>query len=143
MGTTATLKVHVGGLTGKMNLTGKGHTASTVAIDYPPPLGEDHGFTSLELVMVSLASCSSHTLKYLLEKQGSKLEDIHVDVTGQRRMDQHPTVLTKIDLKYQLLGKGLSPAAVDGAMQKVEAEMCPVWAMLKGKVEISWSYSLS
>jgi len=142
MGTTSILRVRVGDLRGKMNLTGTGHAKSTVAIDYPPPLGEDNGFTSLELLMVSLASCSSHSLKYVLAKHGIQLEDITVNATGQRRMDEHPTLLTKIELEYQLFGKDLSPAAIDDAMRVVEEKMCPVWAMLRGQVEIVWKYSI-
>ena len=73
---TQTLTVVVGDLKGKMQLTGSGHTDSRVAIDYPPPLGEDNGFTSLELLMVSLASCSSHSIQYVLGTMGIKVEGL-------------------------------------------------------------------
>jgi len=136
MASTMELKVEVGDLRGKMNLTGKGHTPSTVSIDYPPPLGEDKGFTSLELLMVSLASCSSHTIKYLLNVSGVPLDDIKVTATGQRRLDKHPTLLTKIELEFTLTGKGLENKAVEEAIRKAEESMCPVWALLKGNVEI-------
>jgi uncharacterized OsmC-like protein len=84
-----TLKVSVGNLKGKMQLTGIGHANKTVAIDYPAPLGEDNGFTSLELLMVSLASCSSHSIQYVLGTMGLKLEDLKAEAVGQRRIDQH------------------------------------------------------
>jgi putative redox protein len=142
MVSTITLNVEVGNLRGKMNLTGKGHTPSTVSIDYPPPLGDDGGFTSLELLMVSLASCSAHTVKYVLGASGTPVDDIRVHATGQRRMNVHPTVLTKIELDYSLAGKQLTSELVENAIRKAEESMCPVWALLKGNVEITWRFTI-
>ena len=142
MPATQTLRVKVGDLKGRMNLTGKGHSPCTVSIDYPAPLGEDQGFTSLELFLVSLASCSSHTIKYLLEKTGSRVNQMDTVATGHRRMDSHPTVLTTIELEYHFSGDGLTRDSVEGAIRTAEESMCPVWAMLRPTVEIAWSFRL-
>jgi putative redox protein len=139
---TQTLKVQVGDLKGRMQLTGRGHANAKVAIDYSPPLGEDNGFTSLELLMVSLASCSSHSIQYAIGTMGLKLEDIKAEATGQRRIDQHPTVLTKIELLYEIKGAGLRTDSIEKAIHMAEDEYCPVWAMLKKEVEITWKYQL-
>lgn len=142
MSTTQTLRVEVGDLRGKMNLTGKGHSPFTVSVDYPPPLGEDGGFTSLELLMVSLASCSCHTIKHMLESSGNRVSDVRAVATGHRRMDAHPTALTKIELDYSLSGEGLCSDSVEKAIRTAEEKTCPVWAMLKGNVEIAWRYAI-
>jgi putative redox protein len=139
---TQTLNVAVGDLKGKMQLTGSGHTNARVAIDYPPPLGEDKGFTSLELLMVSLASCSSHSIQYVMGTMGMQLADIKAEATGERRVDQHPTVLTRIELSYEIKGSGLQADAVQKAIQMAEQKYCPVWAMLKKQVEITWKFQL-
>ena len=55
-------------------------------------------------------------------------------------MDAHPTLLTKIELAYSLSGDGLSSDSVEKAIRTAEEKMCPVWAMLKGNVEIAWKY---
>jgi putative redox protein len=135
------LKVVVGGLQGKMHLTGKGHTPHEVPIDYPPPLGEDTGFTSLELLLTSLASCSAHSVQYALSSQGKNLRGIEVQAVGQRRMDQHPTVLVRVDLHYLLRGESLDASCVEKAIRLAEEKLCPVWAMLKSSVQIAWTYS--
>jgi putative redox protein len=137
----AELKVVVGDLQGKMHLTGKGHTAHEVPIDYPPPLGEDTGFTSLELLLTSLASCSAHSVQYALAGQGRKLQGIEVRAVGQRRLDQHPTVLERVDLHYRLRGEGLDQAGAEQAIRLAEEKLCPVWAMLKGSIQIAWTCS--
>ena len=138
-----TLKVAVGDHKGKMQLTGMGHTAAKVAIDYPPPMGEDQGFTSLELLMVSLASCSSHSIQYVMSTMGMKVEDIRAEAVGQRRVDQHPTVVTSIALKYLIKGSGLQKAKVEEAIRMAEEKYCPVWAMLKPATAITWKVEVS
>jgi putative redox protein len=140
---TQTLKVTVGDLKGKMHLTGKGHTDALVEIDYPPPMGEDNGFTSLELLMISLASCSCHTIQYVLGTMGMKPEDIRANVTGQRRLDQHPTVLTGIELMYEIRGPGLSKENVEKAINLAKEKFCPVWAMLNKEVTVTWGFKLN
>ena len=139
---TQTLTVTVGDLQGKMRLTGSGHTDARVAIDYPPPLGEDRGFTSIELLMVSLASCSSHSIKYVMGTMGMELGDIRATAVGQRRVDAHPTVLTGVALAWDIRGRGLERERVEAAIRRAEETYCPVWAMLKASVPISWSFTL-
>lgn len=136
------LRVSVYDLQGKMQLTGRGHTRHTVQIDYAPPLGDDNGFTSLELLMVSLAGCSGHTIKFLLEKMGRKLDKLEVHAVGNRRMDTHPTVLTGIELQYDLKGDELDSESVEKAIRMAEETYCPVWAMIKSTVAVTWKYSL-
>ncbi|WP_298267061.1 OsmC family protein [Geobacter sp.] len=137
------LKVTVGGLQGKMQLKGKGHTGHEVQIDYFPPLGEDNGLTSLELLMISLASCSGHTVLFLLRKMGKTVEDVAVNAIGNRRMDEHPTVITDIELQFDLKGDKLDAPSVERAIRLSEETYCPVWAMLKSSVALSWKYSIS
>lgn len=132
------LNVSVGGLQGRMQMTGRGHTGHEVAIDYTPPLGGDQGFTSLELLLVSLGSCSAHTIKFLLEKMGKTVEKLDVRVTGKRRMDQHPTVVTSAHLTYDIAGTGLDRATIDKVVKMAEEQYCPVWAMLRNNVAITW-----
>ncbi len=124
-----------------MRFTGKGHTAHEVQIDYTPPLGGDDGFTSLELLLVSLASCSGSTVLLLLKRMGKTVESLEVQAVGKRR-DEHPTVFTDIELRYNLKGAGLDTASVEKAITLSEAQFCPVWAMLKQSVAISWTYTI-
>jgi putative redox protein len=138
----AELKVKVFGLSGKMQLTGSVRGQHEVSIDYSPPLGDGNGFTSLELLMTSLCSCSGHTLLYLLSKQGKRVENIEIEATGQRRMETHPTVLTTIELHYRFFSKDLNEEMVEKAISEAEEKLCPVWAMLKGSTKITWNYEI-
>jgi putative redox protein len=137
------MKVRVGDLQRKMQLKGKGHTDHEVQIDYIPPYGEDNGFTPLELLMISLASCSGHTIQLLLQKMGKTIEQLEVLANGTRRMDGHPTIITDIDLQFNLKGDKLDAPSVENAIKMSEKEFSPVWAMLKSNVAITWNYSIS
>ncbi len=136
------LKVKVGGLSGKMQLTGSVRGLYEVPIDYAPPLGDGNGFTSLELLMTSLCSCSGQTMLYLFSKQGMKVENIEIEAVGQRRVESHPTVLTAIDLHYRFFGNNLTGAVVEKAIAEAEDKLCPVWAMLKASTKITWNYEI-
>ena len=135
----AELRVKVGGLSGKMRLTGSVRGLHRVSIDYSPPLGEGDGFTSLELLMTSLCSCSGQTLLYLLSKEGIRVDNIEIEATGQRRIDSHPTILTAIDLHYRFFAKALAKEVVEKAITEAEKKLCPVWAMLRESTKITWN----
>jgi len=51
-------------------------------------------------------------------------------------------LLTKIELEYSLSGNGLGCDSVEKAIRTAEEKMSPVWAMLKGNLEIVWKYAI-
>lgn len=126
----------------KTQLKGKGHTDHEVMIDYIPPLGNDDGFMPTELLLISLAGCSGHTVMFLLQKMGKTLEGLDVQAVGQRR-EEHPTVFTDIELQYRFKGDQLDAPTVEKAISLSEETYCPVWAMLKNSVSISWTYTIN
>lgn len=128
-------------LQGNTVLKGKAHTDHEVQIDYIPPMGDDNGFMPTELLLVSLAGCSGHTALFLLRKMGKTVENLEVHAVGTRR-DEHPTVFTAIELQYNLKGDGLDAHSVERAIAMSEETYCPVWAMLKNNIAISWKYSI-
>jgi putative redox protein len=126
----------------KIQLKGKGHTPHEVLIDYIPPLGNDDGFMPMELLLVSLAGCSGHTVMFILKNMKKSVEGLEVKAVGNRR-EEHPTVFTEIQLHFYLKGETLDAASVERAITVSEKEYCPVWAMLKNNVCISWKYTLN
>lgn len=128
-------------LQGKTVLKGRGHTGHEVQIDYIPPFGGDNGIMPMELLLMSLAGCSLHTILFLMGKMGKTISDFEVHAAGHRR-DEHPIVFTSIELLYKLKGDNLDSGSVEKAIKLSEETYCPVWAMLKNNVAISWKYSI-
>jgi putative redox protein len=113
-----------------------------VTIDYPLP-GADadlKGMTPLRLLLASLAGCSGSSVAVLLRRDGQPVERVEVTARGQRR-DEHPTVITAIDLEFVVHGE-VDPARVEHALMLSEATICPVWAMLKSGTPVTSSFSV-
>ena len=126
----------------KVRFLGQGSGEQRVVIDYPPPLGDDAGIRGgLELLLMSLAACAGQTVVWLLRRAEQPVQGCTVEGRGERR-DEHPTVLTAIELRFTFEGSGLEPAAVERAIGLGETQFCPVWAMLKGATQITRSFEI-
>ena len=113
-------------------------------MDYPAEQGRNP--TPLEVPLASLAACAGNTLNLVLcRKMGAKVESLEVEARAQRR-EEHPTVLTAIELVYRLRGhlggEALETEKVDRALRIAEDQLCPVLAMLRPGTEISSSWQM-
>ncbi len=137
----APMEVTVQSTDQKLGYTGSLRDQAPVPIDYFPPLGEGRGYTPLELLLISLASCSAGTLGLLLRKKGKKVEGITAKAHGTRRQ-AHPTSFEKIALSFTVTSKEVTDDDVQKAIKLAEESVCPVWAMVKGNAEISADYKI-
>jgi putative redox protein len=113
-----------------------------ITVDYPLP-GSDRGLrgmTPLRLLLSSLAGCSGSSVAALLRRDGQPVERVEVTARGQRR-DEHPTVITAIDLAFTVYGE-VDPSRVEHALRLSEAQICPVWAMLKAGTPVTSSFTI-
>jgi putative redox protein len=113
----------------------------SVNFDYPLQSEETKGFTPLQMLLASLASCAGSTVGLLLGQMRQPLAGLEVEARGKRR-DEHPTVITEIALDFVLRGDGLDPDMVAKALQVAEEKICPVWAMLKTGTPITSSFRI-
>ena len=127
--------------TDKLHFRGQAEHEQIVAIDHAPPLGDGNGIKPMELLLMSLASCSGQTVISLLQKMRQDVRSFTVRAEGTRR-SEHPTVFTEIRLTFEVEGSELDPEAVEKSIRKSEEKYCPVWAMLKPGVKITFSYKL-
>ena len=113
-----------------------------VTIDYPLPGGDGPiaGMTPLRLLLASLAGCGGSSVAALLRRDGQPVTGIEVTAHGERR-EEHPTVITAIDLGFVVRGD-VDPARVKHALAVSEAQICPVWAMLRTGTPITSSFSV-
>ncbi len=120
---------------GKMMFKGTAGGSPAVITDYIPPAGDGKGYMPLELFLVSLSSCLGGALSVLLRKAGKTLGALTIDAEGVRR-EQHPTSFEKITLSVRVKSEDITEADVKKAVDISEASVCPVWAMIKGNVEV-------
>lgn len=97
------------------------------------------GMKASELMLVSLACCSSFDVVGILEKRKVVLRKLEVEVSAEQEKDP-PWTYTDIHLKYILAGDGLTPQYAETAIRLSEEKYCSVAATLKGKARITWEY---
>lgn len=113
-----------------------------VTIDYIAPLGDNSGYTSLELLLLSLTSCIGSAVLTFLRKMRRTINSCDIKASGIRN-EEHPTGFRRISITIIIN----SPDVTDNDMVKViklsEDTYCPVWSMLKGNVEIETRYLIN
>ena len=118
----------------------KNHPAIT--IDYKAPIGDGQGLMPLELLLMSLASCSGSTILTLLRKMKKSVASFEVRAQGVRR-GQHPTAFEKIFLHFALNSSDANDKDMADAIRLSEESYCPVWAMLRNNVEVIPEYHIT
>ena len=137
----APLEVIVTSTNQKLGYSSSLRSLPPIAMDYIPPLGDGQGYMPLELLLMSLAACAGGTVGLLLKKTGKTVSKIRVHAKGIRR-DQHPTCFRQILLAFIVNSSDVKDADMQQAIKLAEESVCPVWAMVKGNVEVSTEYEI-
>jgi len=119
----------------KVRFSGSARGLPPVSADYFPPLGDAQGYTGLELLLLSLAACSATSIIPLLRRMRKTVDAFQVNASGVRRA-QHPTSFERIGIEFILTSPDAAADDLQKAVQLSAETYCPVWAMLKGSVEI-------
>ena len=113
-----------------------------ISIDYTPPFGDNLGYTSLELLLLSLSSCVGSAVLLFLRKMKKNITGCEINAKGTRRTE-HPTCFNKIVLTINLKSSDTSIEDLEKVINLAEDKYCPVWAMLKGNVEIEIKHNIT
>jgi putative redox protein len=103
--------------------------------------GDDDGPRPLELMLLSLGSCTAMDVISILRKKRQNVTSFDVLLDADQT-DSHPHVFTHIMVKYVIRGHNVSPAAVERAIELSVTKYCPAQAMLEKAVTIEQSYEI-
>jgi putative redox protein len=95
----------------------------------------------VELLLVALGSCTAVDVVSILEKKRQHVSDYRVEVTGVRR-DEYPRSYTSMTVHHVLTGRGLTPNAVQQAIELSENKYCSVAATFRPTVEIQSTFEI-
>ncbi len=126
----------------KMHILGQAGDNEPIHTDYIPPYGDNLGYMPLQLFLISLGACASGSVLVLLRKMQKNIKGLEVKAYGKRRT-LHPTSFERITLDFKVISSDVKPEDMDKAIAMSEASICPVWAMIKGNVEIEVKYQIS
>lgn len=136
------LNVSIDLINDKVGFTGAAANNTPISIDYTPPIGDGLGYTSLELLLLSLASCMGTSMLLLLRgKQHRTITGCRIQAHGTRRAE-HPTCFEHIEVELEFHSPDATDMDVQHALRITESTLCPVWAMIKASVEVYPTYQI-
>ncbi|MDX1664202.1 MAG: OsmC family protein [Candidatus Promineifilaceae bacterium] len=94
-----------------------------------------------DLLLLSLASCSSYDVVMILERQRQDLHDLYVEVHGKQLPDP-PYAFTEIHQHYVLEGYDLDPRKVERAIELSQEKYCSVAATIRGVANLTYSFEI-
>ena len=106
-----------------------------IVTDYAPPLGDGEGYVPLQLLLISLATCAGGTVALLIRKFRKDLQGLSISMRGTQG-EERPHAFTRIDIEFTAVSDDATEDDVMLAITKTEEKYCPVWAMIKGNVEV-------
>ena len=102
-----------------------------IVIDGSPESGgRNMGMRPMELMALSVGSCSSYDVVTILTKARQQISSCEADVTAER-VDATPAVFESIHLHFKLSGKNLSEKQVARAIELSADKYCSASIMLK------------
>lgn len=118
----------------KLHFEGNVEGNQPISIDYIPPFGDNLGYTSLELFLLSFSSCLGSALLIPLRKMQKSISVLTINSLGIRK-EEHPTGFKTITVEVILKSNNTSLEEFDKVL-KISESICPVWSMIKGNVEV-------
>lgn len=100
--------------------------------------GDAEGLRPMEMLALSLGSCTAMDVLSILRKMRQPIEAFRVEVSGEKA-DDHPRRYTSLEVVYYFKGE-LDAAKVRRAIDLSETRYCSVEATLRPAVPITSRY---
>jgi putative redox protein len=137
------MKVHLKRVNDAVHFEGSAsNSAVKVHIDGSPDIGgQELGVRPMELVLMALGSCSVFDLVSILKKQRQDVQDINVEISGNRR-EAIPNIFTDIHIRFMISGQ-VDREKSEKAAELAVKKYCSVHDMLAaGGIEITYEIVL-
>ena len=124
--------------------TGSGHILTmdgAPAAQQGDPGGHNLAPRPMETVLAGAGGCSAYDVVYILKKGRQDVRGCSVKLEAGRAVTD-PKVFTSIHLHFTVSGKGLTPTAVERAVQLSHEKYCSATAMLAKTAAITTSFEI-
>jgi len=112
--------------------SGSGHA---VVMDGPPDHGgRNMGIRPMEMLLLGVGGCSSFDVVQILQKGRNSIASCVTEISAER-VDEIPSVFSKIHLHFVITGHDLKESAVERAV-KLSAEKYCSAAIMLGKAGV-------
>ncbi len=93
-------------------------------------------------LLLAAGSCSGSDVVVILKKMRIELQDLRIEVAGQRR-EQEPRRYTAIHFEYHMRGKGLDKEKADRAVSLSVEKYCSVIHSLAPDIAITYAVTIA
>jgi putative redox protein len=90
---------------------------------------KNQGGSPVETILAALGACTAMDVISIAAKKRQRIDEYRVQVRGSQR-DEYPQVFTEIDITHEVVGRGLSEAALRRCIELSATKYCPVNAMV-------------
>lgn len=97
--------------------------------------GHGAGFRPMEMILLGMGGCTGYDVVDILEKMREPVDDCVIELEAERA-DDHPTVFTKVRIRYIISGRGLNPKKVERAVSLSSEKYCPATIMIGKTAEV-------
>lgn len=120
--------------------SGTGHT---VTIEGPESHGgRNTGIRPMEMLLLGVGGCASFDVLTILQKSRQAVSHCVARLEAERA-DAVPAVFTKINMHFEVSGKGLKEAAVERAVALSAEKFCSASIMMQAAgVEMTHSFNI-
>jgi putative redox protein len=119
----------------KLHIRAQAGNFEPIDTDYIPPYGDEKGYMPLQLFLISFGACASGAVLTILRRMQKTITGFDMKISGVRRTE-HPTSFSSIKVEYYIKSPDVLQSDVEKALALSEQSICPVWAMIKGNVDV-------
>lgn len=105
--------------------------------------GDGGGMRPLQVFLCGLAGCTGMDVVSILEKKRQDVRGLEIRVEADQREDEFPKIYTHVRLHFVVRGYGVSPEAVERAIELSEEKYCSVGGMVAEEVRLQTSFEIS
>ncbi|HEY4731974.1 MAG TPA: OsmC family protein [Gammaproteobacteria bacterium] len=122
-----------------IGLSSGGHT---VVMDGPPEGGgRNLGPRPMEMLLLSMAACSTYDVVSILQKSREDITDCDVRITAKRAPD-HPRIFTDIHLHFIVSGRNVKDRSIERAIKLSAEKYCSASIMLGAMAKITHDFEV-
>ncbi len=136
------MKIHLKRIDNAFHLEASNELGKIIEMDGAPKIGgSDKAARPMQVLLMSLAGCSSMDVLDILKKQRQQVEDFRIEVDAEREKDKTPALFTDIHLHFYLKGD-LNEKKVERAVNLSMETYCSVAKIVEKTAKITWEYTI-
>ncbi|MDG5767293.1 OsmC family protein [Balneolales bacterium ANBcel1] len=132
------MKIKLHRIDDAFHLKASNELGNSIEMDGAPKIGgSDKAARPMEVLLMSLAGCSSMDVLDILKKQRQHVEEYRVEVDAKRDQENIPALFTDVHVHFHVKGD-LSEKKVERAVRMSMETYCSVTKILEKTARITW-----